>query len=112
MSFYLLLAILGQIIASFSQILLKKSSGKEYPSFIKQYLNVLVISGYGMLGISMLIAVVCYSGLEYMQVVIIEPIGYVIVMFLSRFFFGEKITLRKLIGMAILLAGIIVFYLN
>jgi multidrug transporter EmrE-like cation transporter len=73
---------------------------------------VLVISGYGMLGISMLISVVCYSGLEYMQVVIIEPIGYVIVMFLSRFFFGEKITARKIIGMAILLAGIIVFYLN
>ena len=96
----------------FPRYYLKKSSGKEYPSFIRQYLNVLVISGYGMLGISMLIAVVCYSGLEYMQVVIIEPIGYVIVMFLSRFFFGEKITLRKLIGMAILLAGIIVFYLN
>ena len=112
MSFYLLLAVVGQIIASFSQILLKKSSGKEYSSFIRQYLNALVICGYGMLGISMLIAVVCYSGLEYMQVVIIEPIGYVIVMFLSRFFFGEKITARKILGMVILLSGIIVFYIK
>lgn len=112
MSIYLLLALIGQIIASFSQILLKKSSGKEYSSFIRQYLNVLVICGYGMLGISMLISVVCYSGLEYMQVVIIEPIGYVIVMFLSRLFFGEKITMRKIIGMGVLLSGIVVFYLN
>ena len=45
-----------------------------------------------------------------MQVVVIEPIGYVIVMLLSRLFFDEKITLRKIIGMAVLLAGIFVFY--
>ena len=110
MNIYLILALIGQLIASFSQILLKKSSAKKYDSIIKEYLNVLVIAGYLMLGISMVVAVVCYSGLDYMQVVVIEPIGYVIVMLLSRLFFDEKITLRKIIGIAVLLAGIFVFY--
>lgn len=111
MIWFILLAVLGQVIASFSQILLKISAGKHYESFIKEYLNAFVIIGYGMLGISMVISVVCYSQLEYMKVVIIEPIGYVIVMFLSRFFFKEKINFRKIVGMVILLAGIIIFNL-
>ena len=39
-----------------------------------------------------------------------EPVGYIIVMFMSRFFFREKITTRKLIGMIFIIAGIAVFY--
>ena len=115
MNGYLLLAVLNQVIASFAQILLKISAGKTYSSRIREYLNGLVITGYLMLGISMLLGVICYntqqSGLSYMQVVIMEPLGYIFVMFLSRLFFREKITKRKILGMTILIAGILVFYL-
>jgi len=111
MIFYLALALFGQILASFSQILLKHSSNKEYDSVIKEYLNIFVILGYALLALSMLIAILCYNGLLYMQVVLMEPIGYVIVMFLSRIFFAEKITIRKLTGMFVIFLGIIVFYL-
>ena len=112
MIFYLALALFGQILASFSQILLKHSSNKEYDSVIKEYLNIFVILGYALLALSMLIAILCYNGLLYMQVVLMEPIGYVIVMFLSRIFFAEKITIRKLTGMFVIFLGIIVFYLQ
>jgi multidrug transporter EmrE-like cation transporter len=103
--------LLGQLIASISQILLKKSSQKEYPNFIRQYLNILVIAGYGLLVVSMLIAIICYGHMPYMYVVIIEPVGYIMVMLLSRFFFKEKITGNKILGMMLILAGIGVFYL-
>ena len=33
-----------------------------------------------------------------------------LVMFLSRFFFGEKITKKKLLGNSLILLGIFVFY--
>ncbi len=102
--------ILAELIASTSQILLKKSAEKEYPSFIREYLNVLVIGGYGMLMISMIISIFCYDGLGYMGVVVMEPLGYIIVMFLSRLVFKEKFTIRKLIGMVLILGGIAVFY--
>ena len=108
---YLILMIMAELIASSSQILLKKSAGRHYSSFLREYLNVLVIAGYGMLAVSMLISIICYGGLGYMNVVVMEPIGYIIVMFLSRIFFKEKITLRKVSGMILLLAGILVFYL-
>ena len=108
---FVLLMLLGQLIASVSQILLKKSSQKEYPNFIRQYLNILVIGGYGLLVISMLIAIICYGHMPYMHVVIIEPVGYILVMLLSRLVFKEKITGNKILGMMLILAGIGVFYL-
>ncbi|WP_026657347.1 multidrug ABC transporter [Butyrivibrio sp. AC2005] len=108
---FIILALFGQLLASVSQILLKKSSGKEYPGFIRQYLNVLVIGGYGLLVISMLVAIICYGHMPYMYVVIIEPVGYILVMFLSRFIFKEKITKSKIVGMLLILSGILIFYL-
>ena len=108
---YLILMIIAELIASSSQILLKKSAGRKYSSFLKEYLNILVIAGYGMLAVSMLISIICYGGLGYMNVVVMEPIGYILVMFMSRIVFKEKITPRKICGMILLLAGILVFYL-
>ena len=108
---YLILMIIAELIASSSQILLKKSAGRKYSSFLKEYLNILVIAGYGMLAVSMLISIICYGGLGYMNVVVMEPIGYILVMFMSRIVFKEKITPRKIRGMILLLAGILVFYL-
>ena len=108
---YLILMIIVELIASSSQILLKKSAGRKYSSFLKEYLNILVIAGYGMLAVSMLISIICYGGLGYMNVVVMEPIGYILVMFMSRIVFKEKITPRKISGMILLLAGILVFYL-
>ena len=42
---FFLLMLLSETIASTSQVLLKKSAQKEYPSFIREYLNALVIGG-------------------------------------------------------------------
>ena len=111
LNIYFLLMIVAEIVASSSQVLLKKSAGKKYENFIREYVNPLVIGGYSLLVISMIISIFCYKGLGYMGVVVIEPIGYVIVMFFSRIFFKEKITKRKLIGMFLIVGGIAVFYL-
>ena len=108
---FIILALFGQLLASVSQILLKKSSGKEYPNFIRQYLNILVIGGYGLLVVALFVAIICYGHMPYMYVVIIEPVGYILVMFLSRFVFKEKITRSKVAGMMLILCGILIFYL-
>ena len=61
--------------------------------------------------LSMVIAIFCYDGLGYMGVVIMEPVAYIIVMFMARVVFKEKITLRKIAGMCLIIGGIAVFYL-
>ncbi|RKM57840.1 multidrug ABC transporter [Butyrivibrio sp. CB08] len=107
---FFLLMLLSETIASTSQVLLKKSAIKEYPNIIKEYLNVLVIGGYFLLVLAMVISIYCYSGLGYMGVVVMEPIAYVIVMFMSRVVFKEKFVRSKIIGMVLIVSGIVVFY--
>ena len=106
----MLLLVLSVVVASFSQILLKKSAGKTYESVIWEYLNTLVIIGYGMMVLSTLLTVGGYVGLEYKNGAVIEALGFVLVMLLSRLFFGEKITKKKLLGNSLILLGILIFY--
>lgn len=110
MNLSILILILSVIIASFAQILLKKSAAKTYSSPIREYLNVYVICGYGMMFLSMFITVLAYRGLDFSNVPVIESLGYVVVMLLSYLFFKEKITKRKILGMAVILLGIFVYY--
>ena len=108
---YILLLLLSVVIASFSQILLKKSAKKEYNSIIKEYLNPYVIIGYGMMVLSTITTILAYRGVEYKNGPVIESSGYVLVMFLSYMFFKEKITRKKVIGNILVLIGIFVFYI-
>lgn len=110
MSYYILYLI-SVTIAAFSQLLLKKSANRTHESLLKEYLNLYVIGGYGLLVMSMLLTIGAYRGLAYKNGPIIESLGYVLVMLLSGIFLKEKITARKIAGTALILAGILVFYL-
>ena len=102
---------LSVVIASVSQILLKKSALKTYKSVIFEYLNPFVIFGYGLMVLSTVATTLAYSGLEYKNGPVIESLGYILVMILSWFFFREKLTKKKVLGNLLILLGIFVFYL-
>lgn len=110
MNWYVVLLIASVVIASFSQILLKKAADKTYPNRIREYLNVYVICGYGMMFVSLFMTMIAYKGFEnFANVPLLESLGYVVVMVLSYFFFKEKITSRKVLGIALILGGIFVY---
>ena len=111
MNIYFGVMLVSSLIASLSQILLKKSAGRKYDSFIKEYLNPYVIIGYGMMFLSLFLTIMAYKELEFTNVPVLESLGYVMVMILSYFFFKEKITKNKVIGMLFIFAGIFVYYL-
>ena len=108
---FFLLGLLSVVIASFSQVMLKLGAGKTYSSKIREYLNVYVITGYGMLFVSMVLTIVAYSGLSYLSVPVIEAVGYGLVPVLSYFIFKEKLTKRKVLGILFILTGIFIYYL-
>lgn len=97
------------MVASFSQVLLKKSALKKYDNVLKEYLNLYVICGYGMLFGSMLLTVYAYSGMAYKNGPVIESLGNVFVLILSYFIFKEKISVRKLVGILCIMSGIVIF---
>ena len=106
---YLLIAVISVTVAGFSQILLKKGAMRPHVSFIKDYVNAPVISGYALMFISVLATMFAYRGIEYMTVQIIEALGYILVPVLSYFFFKEKFTKNKVVGITVIIIGMLVY---
>ena len=106
---YMIVAIVSVTIAGFSQILLKKGAMRPHVSFLKDYLNAPVISGYFLMFGSVLATMVAYRGIDYMTVQIVEALGYILVPVLSYLFFKERFTKNKLIGFILIIAGVLVY---
>lgn len=106
---YVVSMFLSVVVASISQVLLKKSALKTYRTVMREYFNPYVIGGYGLLVGSMLLTVYAYSGMDYKNGPVIESLGNVFVLILGRFVFGEKIRIRKVAGIVCIMAGIVIF---
>ena len=112
-NWWILLIALSATVASFAQVLLKKSANEKHGSVLKEYLNWKVICGYGLMFVGMFLTIFAYSkGVQYKNGPIMESIGNIWVVVLSFLFFREPITRNKVLGNALILLGILIFYLN
>lgn len=108
---YYLIVVFVVFASACSQMLLKKGASVEYNSFIRQYLNPWVISGYGIMGLAVIVNIYCMSkGVQVKELSIIESLSYLFVPCLSWMFFGEKLTKRKALAIGLILIGIIIFF--
>jgi small multidrug resistance pump len=108
---YVALFLVSALVSAFSQILLKKSALKTYPSRIREYFNPLVICGYGLLLLCTLLVVFAFRQVPLSLGPLLEASAYVYIMALSALFFKERITPRKIAGNVLIIAGICVFSL-
>ena len=106
---YLGLAVFSVFIASLSQTLLKWESGKEHKSFVREYLNVGVIGGYGLLALSMLLTMFAYKKIPLSMTPAFESFSYIFVTIFGVAVFHEKVTKKKLLALGLIVAGILVF---
>lgn len=108
---YIALVILSVFVAACAQMLLKQGARRKYATFLRQYLNGWVISGYVIMGCTMILNIFCLSrGVMLKEVSIIESLSYLFVPILSLIFFKEKITLRKILAIALIMVGIAIFF--
>ena len=108
MTAYIVIFLLCSLISSFSQILLKTAAKQQYPSWIREYMNVRVISAYAIFFAATLITVYCYKVLPLSLGAMLESSGYVFVTVLGYLILKERISKNKLIGMALVIIGVIV----
>ena len=101
----------GTFISSLSQILLKKSSMKTYPSKIYEYLNPYVIGGYAIFFLSTILGLIALKVLPLSYGPIIESSGHIFVPLFSYIFLKEKINSKQLLGIIIIIIGIITYAL-
>ena len=109
---YKLLVVFSVFMAAGAQMLLKKGASVSYNRWIRQYLNGWVIVGYTIMGLSLVLNVFCLGrGVLVKEVSIIESFSYLFVPILSWFFFAEKLSKRKLGAIAIIMFGVLIFFL-
>lgn len=106
-----LIFVVGVFISSMSQIILKKSAEKEYPSKIREYLNVRVIFAYIIFFGATLCSILAYTKIPLSLGPILESSGYFFVAVLSYIFLKEKISKQKMLGLSIIIIGIIIYAL-
>ena len=102
-----LIYLITPLLSALSQMILKKAADNPQYTGIRAYLNLPVISAYGLFFGCVLLNVVAMRTLDLSITSVLEASGYIYVMALSYFFLKEKITLRKLIGNIIIVIGII-----
>lgn len=105
---YLLYVVSGMMVAV-SQLLLKLSANQEYGSFMKQFLNIKVFCGYGLLFCSMVINMLAMRYMDYKFAPILSTISYVFVLLFSVSLLKERISKKKYIGTVMIFVGIILF---
>lgn len=108
---YYCIVFFSVFIASTSQLLLKSSSVAEHKSFVKEYLNIKVIAGYGIMFMSLFLNIYALSkGVQIKEVSTMESLSYLFVPVLSYITFKEKISLRKVISIGVIMVGVIIFF--
>lgn len=108
---FFLIMLGGTFFSAVSQILLKQSANKDYPTPLKEYLDWRVITAYGLFFGILLLNTWCYTQVDMRYGPVIDTAAYVFVLILSRVILKERITRGKIIGNLIIILGIIVYTL-
>ncbi|MBR1996065.1 MAG: EamA family transporter [Paludibacteraceae bacterium] len=107
-----IIVISSVFLAACAQMLLKQGAHQQYATWWRQYVNGWVISGYAIMFGTMIMNIYAMSkGVQIKELSIIESMSYLFVPALSFFIFKEKLTWRKIFAIAIIITGVIVFFL-
>lgn len=108
---YYILVISSVFLAACAQMLLKQGARQQYVQWWRQYANGWVISGYAIMFGTMIMNIYAMSkGVQVKELSIIESMSYLFVPALSFVVFQEKLTWRKNLAIAIIITGVIVFF--
>lgn len=101
--------VLGVFISTISQIILKKSAQKKHGSFIKEYLNPYVIGAYLIFFAATFMSIYAYKVIPLSLGPILDSSGYFFITVLGALFLHEKITKKKVISLAVIILGIVIY---
>lgn len=105
------LALFNVFVAALAQMLLKKAADSRHSSIVREYLNPWVISGYGLMALVLISNIyVLSNGVLLKELGTIEAFSYLFVPVLAFIFFKEKLSPRKMLSIALILVGVVIFF--
>ena len=106
---FALIMMLGTFISAVSQVILKKAAGKTYENKIREYLNVPVMAAYSIFVVATLLSVFAYKVVPLSMGPILESTSYIYVTVFGVAIFKEKLTVRKIIALFLIILGIVIY---
>jgi len=104
-----LCVIAGGGLTAVSQILLKYSAIRPSSHWVYNYLNVYVISSYSILLFTVFLNAYFMRFLPFRLIPVLTSSAYVFVVLLSKLFFHEALTNKRIIGTITIICGMIIF---
>lgn len=95
-------------IAAIAQVFLKKAAMRGEKRFLKKFFNIKVIIAYFFMFLSTFINLIAYRNIDLRYAPAIGATGFILIPVFSHIFFGERPTLRKVIGTALIIAGVLI----
>ncbi len=106
---YIIVWIISVLISSIAQVMLKAEADKKHESRLKEYLNPMVITAYGIFFLSTFLTMYALKYVPLTYSPIIEPLSYIFVPVIGVLVLKEKISKRRMLGIAVMMVGIAVF---
>ena len=106
---YSCVLLLGVFISAISQVMLKKAAMKKHDSVIKEYLNALVIFAYVLFVGTTFLSILAYKGIPLSMGPILEATSYIYVTIFGVVIFKEKMNLKKVVALGLIIVGIVVY---
>src|SRR5674476_525676 len=107
--FYYALYLFSVLVASLSQVILKKSAMIHYKNPLREYLNPYVIAAYFFFFGSSLLTTLSYRGVPLTLGPVLESTGYIYIGILGVLILKEKLSRRKIIGNVLIVGGILIY---
>lgn len=106
---YIFLSLFGTFLSSVSQVMLKKAASKTYKNALAEYLNPLVIFAYVIFVSTTLISVLAYKGIPVSLGPVLETTGYIYVTVFGVLIFKEKLNVKKVIALCVIVLGVFIY---
>lgn len=107
--FYYALYLFSVLVASLSQVILKKSAMIHYETHLKEYLNPYVIGAYFFFFGSSLLTTFAYRGVPLTLGPVLESTGYIYIGILGILILKERLSRRKILGNILIVSGIFIY---
>lgn len=109
--FYAGMMLVSVFLAAISQVMLKKEALKPHQSVTSEYLNPLVICSYAVFLVASFLTMYAYKGIPLSLGPVLEATSYLYVAFFGAVLFGERLGMRKVIALGLIVGGIVVYAL-
>ena len=111
MNFYLILTLVIVVLTSIGQLLLKIGATHALVNGKNVYFQPASVVGYALFALVAFLSIIALKGLDLKVFFVLISLTYISIPLLAHFILKETMTKNRIIGIIVIAAGVVIFYL-